>query len=334
MMLASCRSASRVLGVVALFFAAIVSPLPSTRGQSVATPPARPAKLTDRAAAEFPPELVQWKLMPESPVFRGEGEGHWDVKIRERGWILKEGDLFRLWYTGYDGTHEGIKLLGLATSPDGLKWTRSPANPLVKDHWVEDVNVVVHDGLYYMFAEGKDDNHSELLTSKDGIEWKWIAPLDVYATDRTPAKRPCGTPTVWIENNVWYLFYEVGDKGVWLATTTDPLKQPWIKVQDDPVLPMGPGRYDKEMIAVDQILRHRGAYYAIFHGSGTDRDESMQRTWTTNIARSVDLVHWTKYPGNPIVPGDRSSGMVVPVAGGFRLYTMHDHVDVFESVSN
>ena len=44
-------------------------------------------------------------------------------------------------------------------------------------------------------------------------------------------------------------------------------------------------------------------------------------------------MHWQKYKRNPIVPGDKSSGMVVPVAGGFRLYTMHDQIDVFESVA-
>lgn len=295
--------------------------------QAQVTAPVRVEKST-----AFPAELVKWKPIAQNPVFSGEGAGHWDVKIRERGWILKQGDLFRLWYTGYDGTREGIKLLGYATSPDGLKWTRWPANPLVKDHWVEDVNVVVDDGIYYMFAEGKDDNHTVQLMSTDGIEWKWVGPLDVRSANGVaPSKRPCGTPTVWIENGVWYLFYEWGDKGVWLATRTDPLNQIWTNVQDEAVLKLGPGEYDKEMIAVNQVFRHRGAYYAIYHGSGPVPDVTKPRTWTTNIARSVDLVHWDKYPGNPIVPGDRSSGIVVPLDGGFRLYTMHDHVDVFES---
>jgi hypothetical protein len=95
------------------------------------------------------------------------------------------------------------------------------------------------------------------------------------------------------------------------------------------VLTLGPDEYDKEMIAMDQVIRYRGAYYAIYHGSGSG--EAVPRTWNTNIARSVDLVHWKKYAGNPIVDGDKSSGMVVPVGGGFRLYTMHNQVDVFEA---
>ena len=86
---------------------------------------------------------------------------------------------------------------------------------------------------------------------------------------RSVGSRKGGTPTVWVENNVWYLLYEWNDKGVWLAKTTDPLKQMWTNVQDDPVLKTGPGEYDKEMIAVDQVIKYRGAYFAFYHGSGS-----------------------------------------------------------------
>ena len=64
--------------------------------------------------------LVAFQPISDTPVFTGAGPGHWDVKIRERGWIMvepssKPGDapLFRLWYTGYDGTRDGLKQLDL-----------------------------------------------------------------------------------------------------------------------------------------------------------------------------------------------------------------------------
>ena len=320
---------SRLLGAVLAVLVGCASTLFSSQiiAQAPAAP-AAPAKAT--TTAEFPAELVKWKPRPGNPVFTAEGPGHWDVKIRERGWIIRNDEGYRLWFTGYDGTHEGIKQLGYATSPDGLAWTRSPKNPLVSDHWVEDVMIVQQNDMYYMFAEGKGDNHSVMLTSKDGIDWKWEGPLDVRAADgKASAKRPCGTPTVWVENGVWYLFYEWGDKGVWLATTKDSNTRVWKNLQDEAVLTLGPSEYDREMIAMNQVIKYRGAYYAIYHGSGSG--DVVPRTWNTNIARSVDLVHWKKYSGNPIVDGDKSSGILVPVDGGFRLYTMHDQVDVFES---
>src|ERR1700685_371260 len=74
----------------------------------------------DRLAAagdEFPPEITRFEPAASNPVFTAEGPGHWDVKMRERGWILREGPTYHLWYSGYDGTRAGLKMLGYATSP-------------------------------------------------------------------------------------------------------------------------------------------------------------------------------------------------------------------------
>ncbi len=299
------------------------APQSESRTTRLATP--------DAATADFPPELVRWKPRPGNPIFTAEGPGHWDVKIRERGWILRDGNAWQLWFTGYDGSTKGIKLLGYATSHDGIHWTRSPKNPIYRDHWVEDMSVVYQGGMYYMFAESENDNHAEMLTSKNGIDWKGIGLLDVRQTnEKKMARRPCGTPTVWIEGNTWYLMYEWMDKGIWLATTKDPLSLVWCDVQEEPVLTPGPDSYDKELIAVNQVIKYKGVYYAIYHGSGSGSGAAVPRTWTTDIARSTDRVHWQKYSGNPLVNGNKSSGMVVPISDGFRLYTMHDQVEVYK----
>jgi hypothetical protein len=263
-----------------------------------------------------------------NPVFRPGGPGAWDAKIRERGWILRGEDGYRLWYTGYDGTREGIKRLGYATSPDGVHWTRWPNNPLVADHWIEDVMVVQHGDIYYLFAEGAAAGHSELFTSTNGVDWQWQGPLDIRLADGVrAAQRPCGTPTIWIENDMWYLFYEWHDRGVWLAASRDPMSRVWIHVTDEPVLVPGPAAYDAEMIAVDQVIKRGDEYFAFYHGCGKE----LPRVWNTHIARSRDLVHWQKFAGNPIVAGNRSSAIVVPSDHGLRLYTMHGQMDVFYS---
>jgi hypothetical protein len=134
-----------------------------------------------------------------------------------------------------------------------------------------------------------------------------------------------GTPFAWYEEGLWRLFYERGDRGVWLAQSRD-LKV-WTNVQDEPVLARGPERYDREMIALNQVIRHDGRYYAYYHGSGTP---AKPRLWTTNVAVSTDLVRWKKYPGNPLLPEreNKSSGIVVFDGREYRLYTMHDRVDV------
>jgi hypothetical protein len=177
-----------------------------------------------------------------------------------------------------------------------------------------------------MFAEGANSNHAEMLTSNDRVKWKWKGSLDVRLADgRGRPDEPCGTPTIWYENGTWYLFYERMDRGVWLATSKNPRSLVWINVRDEPVLVPGPADYDKQLIAVDQIVKHRGVYFAFYHASG---NAGPPRAWNTNVARSTDLIHWQKFAGNPIID-EKSSSIVVSDGFRLRLYTMHDQIDVF-----
>src|SRR5690606_14570578 len=140
-------------------------------------------------------------------------------------------------------------------------------NPIYTDHWVEDMQVVKHDGRYLMFAEGAGDR-AHLLESADGVTWKRIGPLDVRQTNGEPlSEGPYGTPTAYFEDGTWYLFYERRDAGIWLATSRD-LKT-FSNVSDEPVLSPGPDEYDRLMIAMNQIIKREDRYYAFYHGSGT-----------------------------------------------------------------
>lgn len=296
-----------VLGVVALS-AGLVGPVPVEASDEL-----------------FPPELVEFTASEDNPVFTAQGPGYWDVRIRERGWILRADGRYHLWFTGYDGTRDGLKKLGYATSTDGLRWTRHPENPIYREHWVEDMMVVRRGETYYMFAEGRGDR-AHLLTSEDGIHWERQGPLDIREPDGTPIEPgPYGTPTARFEDGTWHLFFERRDRGVWLATSED--LEVWTKVQEEPVLTPGPDQYDRKLIALNQVLRHEDRYYAYYHGTAAERDPSL---WTTNVAVSDDLVHWEKYPGNPLLPveANKSSGIVVHDGKRFRLYTMHDAVHV------
>lgn len=281
-----------------------------------------------RAGDEFPPELTRFEPYAQNPVFTAAGPGHWDVKIRERGWIIKDEAGWHLWYTGYDGTREGQKMLGYASSADGLTWTRSEKNPIYKEQWVEDMMIVKSGATYYMFAEGLADR-AQLLTSTDRLTWTRRGTLRIQKVDATPISEGAyGTPTVWLEDGKWRLFYERSDQGIWLAEAASDDLLTWRNIQDSPVLTPGPDEFDRTQIAANQVVKHAGRYYLYFHGSAGGASPSK---WASGIAVSDDLVHWKKFSGNPLRPiaENRSSGIVVPVGSGFRFYTMHNQVDAF-----
>jgi predicted GH43/DUF377 family glycosyl hydrolase len=285
---------------------------------------AAPAPANVTAALPFPPELVSFTPYEHNPVFEAAGPGHWDENIRERGWIMYEDNAYHLWYTGYLSRGDETRKLGYATSGDGIHWERYPGNPIISDVWAEDVNIVKVDGTYHMFSEGKNDE-AHLLTSTDRIHWSEQGKLDIRKTNGKPiAPGPFGTPAAYHENGTWYLFYERNDVAIWLAASKD-LKT-WTNVQDEPVLKCGPQSYDKKMIAMDQIVKYNGVYYAYYHGLVPNTKPA---DWTSAVAASKDLIHWEKYSGNPIVRGDKSSPVLVRDGTGCRLYTMHPAVCLY-----
>jgi hypothetical protein len=139
--------------------------------------------LTD--SARFPSELTDFIAYKINPVFTGTGTDTWDQKIRERGYILREDSTYYLWYTGYRGDETVEKHLGLATSPDGITWTKYKDNPIYDSGWVEDMSVINHNGTYFMFAEGRGDT-AHMMTSTDRIHWEEKGPLDIRLSDGRP----------------------------------------------------------------------------------------------------------------------------------------------------
>jgi hypothetical protein len=267
--------------------------------------------------------LVHWVPYQGNPVFAGTGRDTWDRRIRERGYILRDGNEWQMWYTGYNPDRSKPLALGYATSEDGLTWKRHGIEPIFSVRWTEDMMVVKVDGTYSMAAEGLNDI-AHLLTSADGVHWTDRGDFDIRTVNGEPLSQgPYGTPTLWIEGKTWYLFYERNDDAIWLAKSSD--RQVWTNVQDAPVLARGPEAYDQFGVALNQVVRYRVRYYGIYHA--TDRKDWGR--WSTNIAVSNDLVHWRKYPKNPIVEDNRSSGVLIRDGADFRLYTMHPEVCVF-----
>jgi beta-1,2-mannobiose phosphorylase / 1,2-beta-oligomannan phosphorylase len=279
-------------------------------------------------AEGFAKEMVEFTVCDHNPLFSGTNIETWDKHIRERGFILADEGIYKMWYTGYTDGDNDPKYLGYATSADGIDWVRYDKNPIFNEKWTEDMFVMKYDGIYYMFAEGENDV-SHLLKSSNGINWEEKGDLIIISSAGDTISGPYGTPSVIIENEKWYLYYERNDEAVWLATSDDQLT--WINVQDEPVLMKGPETYDSGAVASNQIVKFNGKYYMYYHGTTDSNWSSPDATsiWTSNVAISSDLINWIKYPANPIVEGDHSSPVLVYNGSNFRLYTMHDKVCLF-----
>jgi hypothetical protein len=272
------------------------------------------------ASVPFPDELVRFAPLTSTPALAPE-PGRWDDTFIERGFVRKESDGYWLWFTGEHDGDVSHRALGLAWSPDGLAFDRVSPDPIYDASHVEDVFVFAADGQYYIFCEGEGDQ-AQWLTSPDRVHWTHQGAIDVRQKDGTPlSSGPYGTPSVVIEGDTWYLLYERRDDGIWLAASRD--HRTFVNVDDEPVIPLGPGSYDEARVSLNQVVQYQGRYYAFYNAQGRGPE------WTTAVASSSDLVHWDKFAGNPIL--DRVIAVLTQEPEGFRLYSMSPTVSVFAS---
>jgi predicted GH43/DUF377 family glycosyl hydrolase/DNA-binding MarR family transcriptional regulator len=121
---------------------------------------------------------INWNKYALNPVMDLGSDGSWDAGGVYPGTVLKEGDQYKMWYTGYDFYNLRV---GLALSDDGVNWTRHISNPILTlgaaSDWdglhVCHFSVVNVSGVYRGWFGGNDGFNWNIgaAYSSDGINW-------------------------------------------------------------------------------------------------------------------------------------------------------------------
>lgn len=173
------------------------------------------------------------------------------------------------WYLIYEGAGDSPGDLGLATSDDGIKFSKQPKPILV-----------------HAKRQPKDPANLPLTWERMNI----------------------GTPSIYVEDDKFFVFYHGFGKSspggpddcqVGLATGTDLTKLK--RVGTGPILKTSKNGWDSGTVGRRSIIKHNDYYYMVYEGS-TDQPYDKAK-WSSGLARSKSLTGpWEKFSQNPVLP--------------------------------
>ena len=260
---------------------------------------------------------VVWERQPANIVLDVGVPGSWDDLHVCHPSVLFQGGGYHLWYTGQNGSRQGI---GYAKSADGMIWERCPGNPVLEDGigdaW-DGVFVsqpsVVYDGIgYRMWYAGYDGTNLRIgyATSVDGVAWEKHAAnpvLDLGAGGAWDGEGVSGPSVVYdgVGYRMWYVGYDGVRMRIGYATSVDGVA--WEKHAANPVLDLGAGGvWDGEGVSGPTVVL-----------AGELLGRSMYRMWYVGYdgvgmrigyAMSSDGAIWEKHTANPVLdPGEEGS---------------------------
>ena len=159
-----------------------------------------------------------WRRMSDKPVLSPDQP--WEKVAVMCPHVLWDADAkqFRMWYSG--GEQYEPNAIGYATSPDGIKWTKWPTNPIfaadLKSEWekhkVTACQVIRQGDWHLMFYIGfKDENYAQIgmARSRDGITaWERLPANPIIKPDPGAwDASACYKPFAIHDGNRWLLWY-------------------------------------------------------------------------------------------------------------------------------
>ncbi len=247
------------------------------------------------------PSASGWTRDASNPVL-SPGPAAWDSQHAISPCVVKAGATYRMWYDGTDGA--STFRIGTATSPDGIAWTKSAANPVLVPTAAWELGgigmaCVVHDGATYrMWYLGRSGGVDRIgtATSPDGVTWTKHEGNPVLLPGAAGAwdAEGVGGPSVLFDGATYRMWYTGVDAGgtarIGLATSPDGIA--WTKSPGNPGLNVGPAAWDATGVEGPSVILDGGLYRMWFGGNNGD-DERI------GAAESADGIAWTK-TGAPV----------------------------------
>ncbi|NQV41479.1 MAG: hypothetical protein HQ506_03910 [Candidatus Marinimicrobia bacterium] len=234
---------------------------------------------------------IVWDELPAPVLTVGSG-GDFDSQDLKSICVLHDESEYKMYYTATNSS--AMPRLGLATSPDGISWTKSSQNPILElgqtGSWNEsrahNATVIKRDELYYMWFTGRNENMEVgmgLAYSQDGISWTEEELNPIFMMDpliEWESIYPTLPAVVEREDDSFIMAYMGFDglyRQVGLATSPDGIQ--WTRHPNNPIIPHGAvGSWNEETSTGPSIaIIEQGLYRMWYAGNSI---YSTSTTWS------------------------------------------------------
>ncbi len=239
---------------------------------------------------------VAWKWQARSgPVLTRGGRGEWDAVDVLNPSVIRQGDAYYNFFSGYDGKTWHT---GLAVSGDGVTWHKE-GKILSPDAGAWEGGAIAANGsattddsgILYYYQAGQPYQIG-LARSRNGHQWQRngapVLPAGPYGSWD---EMGVGDPYVIRAGRGYYMFYVGMDRArqqrLGVAASEDGAS--WSKLRSNPILGLGEyGAFDANGLGEPAVWTARGYYWMLYTG----RDSGEIRR--LGLARSRDGVRWEK----------------------------------------
>jgi predicted GH43/DUF377 family glycosyl hydrolase len=246
---------------------------------------------------------LNWAVHPAPVLGRG-APGQWDAVDTLNPSIVRHGAVYMNFYSGYDGRTWHT---GLATSPDGLAWTRkgkilSPDPSSWEGSYIAANGAALErNGTFFHWYQAGDPPQIGLARSTDGLRWnKESRPVLTTGPAGSWDERGVADPYAIVIDKYIYIFFLGQDRArrqrLGVARSTDGLT--WEKLRANPILELGgPGTFDEVGLGEPAVWQSNSSYWMLY--TGRDRNENR----ALGLARSQDGVNWKRVTDAAVLTG-------------------------------
>ena len=244
----------------------------------------------------------EWNVYPEPLLTRG--ASGWDSTDALNPSVAEVGGLLYNFYSGYDGK---VWSTGLATSTDGLHWTKkgrvlAPDPATWEGDYIAANGSAVHLGNEFLYwYQANRSPRIGLAKSKDGAAWtKTAQPVLATGPRGSWDEKAVADPYVVRLGNSFYMYYLGEDRArrqrLGVARSADGLT--WQKSRANPVLELGKAdAFDEVGLGEPAVWKVENSYWMLY--TGRDRAEVRR----LGLARSQDGVHWSRVSESAALAG-------------------------------